>query len=155
MMIKEIDFDNRCTTEVDEIVYEYVRNAADATFKGFDFEVGYYVSVSFVDADEIKQLNNDYRGVDKVTDVLSFPMEEVDGRGVDLLGDVIICVSMAKEQAIEFGHSTEREITYLTVHSFLHLLGYDHEEDEDKSEMRLLEKEIMAELKIFKNEKAD
>ena len=154
-MIKEIDFDNRCSVEVDEIVYDYVRNAADATFRGFEFEVGYYASVSFVDADEIRMLNRFYRGVDGVTDVLSFPMEEVDGRGVDILGDVVICVDRAKEQATELGHSTEREITYLSVHSFLHLLGYDHEEEGDKSEMRLMEKEIMAELKIFKNEKAD
>lgn len=154
-MIREIDFDNRCSKEIDEVVYSYVKTAMEATYSRFDFEVGYYVSVSFVDNEEIQKLNSEYRGVDKVTDVLSFPMEEIDGRGVEILGDVIICVDRASEQAQELGHSVEREITYLSVHSFLHLLGYDHEEDEDKSEMRALEKEIMAELKIFKNEKAD
>lgn len=152
-MIREIDFDNRCTKEIDEVVYSYVKTAMEATYSRFDFEVGYYVSVSFVDNDEIRELNRTYRNVDSVTDVLSFPMEEIDGRGVELLGDVIICVDRATEQAQELGHSVEREITYLSVHSFLHLLGYDHEEDDDKSEMRALEKEIMAELKIFKNEK--
>ncbi len=154
-MIKEIDFDNRSEEQIDKIVYSYVKTAMEATYSRFEFEVGYYVSVSFVDKDEIQTLNRQYRGVDNVTDVLSFPMEEIDGRGVELLGDVIICVERAVEQAAELGHSVEREITYLSVHSFLHLLGYDHEEDEDKSEMRALEKEIMAELKIFKNEKAD
>ncbi|MBR6801549.1 MAG: rRNA maturation RNase YbeY [Eubacteriaceae bacterium] len=152
-MIREIDFDNRCTKEIDEVVYSYVKTAMEATYSRFDFEVGYYVSVSFVDNDEIRELNRTYRNVDSVTDVLSFPMEEIDGRGVELLGDVIICVDRATEQTQELGHSVEREITYLSVHSFLHLLGYDHEEDDDKSEMRALEKEIMAELKIFKNEK--
>ncbi len=154
-MIREIDFDNRSGKEIDENVYSYVRTAMQATYSRFEFEVGYYVSVSFVDEEEIKSLNNEYRQVDKVTDVLSFPMEEIDGRGVEILGDVIICVDRAIEQAAELGHSTEREITYLSVHSFLHLLGFDHEEDGDKSEMRALEKEIMAELKIFKNEKAE
>ncbi len=152
-MIKEIDFDNRCSKEIDETVYSYVRTAMEATYSRFEFEVGYYVSVSFVDSEEIRTLNRDYRNVDSVTDVLSFPMEETDGRGVELLGDVIICVDRATEQAEELGHSVEREITYLSVHSFLHLLGFDHEEEGDKSEMRSLEKEIMAELKIFKNEK--
>ena len=108
------------------------------------------VSVSFVGDDEIRDLNRDYRGVDKSTDVLSFPMDDefiIDNR---ILGDVIINTRRVMEQAEELGHSNERELSYLTVHSILHLLGYDHMEDEDKKEMREREKLAMKELSIYR-----
>ena len=101
------------------------------------------LSVSFVDKDEIRQLNRDYREVDSVTDVLSFPQfdpeEYEQGWDEIQLGDVVICADKAKEQAEEFGHSYERELIYLFTHSVLHLLGYDHMNDEDKKEMRAAE----------------
>lgn len=112
-----------------------------------DFEV----SLSIVDEDEIKSLNREYRGKDLVTDVLSFPVfEKGQVKEGSILGDVVICDKRAFEQANEYGHSYEREIIYLTVHSILHLLGYDHENDKDKTKMRNLEKKIMKELEVFK-----
>ena len=109
-------------------------------------------SVSFVDREEIKELNSTYRGVDKVTDVLSFPQfedfNELPGDHIICLGDIVICEDRAKEQAEEFGHSYEREIIYLFTHSVLHLLGYDHMDEEEKAEMRQREEEVMTELKL-------
>ena len=110
------------------------------------------LSVSFVDKEEIHALNKEHRGVDSVTDVLSFPM--FDGfmyletwEMVDL-GDVVICEDKCREQAEEYGHSYERELIYLFVHSVFHLLGYDHETEEQKTEMRGKEEEIMTYLGI-------
>ena len=109
-------------------------------------------SVSFVDREEIKELNSTYRGVDKVTDVLSFPQfedfNELSENQIICLGDIVICEDRAKEQAEEFGHSYEREIIYLFTHSVLHLLGYDHMDEEEKAEMREREEEVMTELKL-------
>lgn len=116
--------------------------------------LAYEVSISFVDKDEIHRLNKEYRGVDRPTDVLSFPMDEdFFIEGVDtMLGDIVICMDIAKEQAEDFGHSLDREIMYLTAHSCLHLLGYDHMEQEEKLAMRSREKEVMKSLGVFKNE---
>lgn len=109
-------------------------------------------SLSFVDREEIKELNSTYRGVDKVTDVLSFPQfedfSELPEDQIICLGDIVICEDRAKEQAEEFGHSYEREVIYLFTHSVLHLLGYDHMDEEEKAEMREREEEVMTELKL-------
>ena len=112
------------------------------------------VSVSFVNEDEIKELNRDYRDKDKITDVLSFPTEmDYHIEGVPLiLGDVVICSKRAKEQSEEFGHSFQRELVYLFVHSMFHLLGYDHLVEDDKLLMRQKEKEALKRIGIFKNE---
>lgn len=106
------------------------------------------ISVTFVDMDEIHELNREYRGVDAPTDVLSFPqfddlVEDIPEIGEIALGDVVICRQKAEAQAEEFGHSFKREVIYLFTHSVLHLLGYDHEEDDDRAEMRAREEEIM------------
>ena len=110
------------------------------------------ISVTFVEAEEIRELNRDYRDNDKVTDVLSFPqfddLNDIPDFGEICLGDVVICKERAMEQAEEFGHSFEREIIYLFTHSILHLLGYDHMEEEEKKEMRGREEEVMAHLGI-------
>ena len=110
------------------------------------------ISVTFVEAEEIRQLNRDYRENDKVTDVLSFPqfddLNDIPDFGEICLGDVVICKERAAEQAEEFGHSFEREIIYLFTHSILHLLGYDHMEEEEKQEMRAREEEVMTHLGI-------
>ncbi len=112
------------------------------------------VSVSFVNEDEIKELNRDYRDKDKITDVLSFPTEmDYHIEGVPLiLGDVVICSKRAKEQSEEFGHSFQRELVYLYVHSMFHLLGYDHLVEDEKLLMRQKEKEALKRIGIFKNE---
>ncbi len=152
-MITEILWDDRSGTSPGREVYEYVERAVKTAMTFFDVGAGYQISVSFVTPDEIKQLNTAYRACDRVTDVLSFPLEETDPRGVAVLGDIVICCRRAEEQAVLYGHSTEREIAYLSVHSVLHLMGYDHENEDDKKEMRDAEKAIMKKLGIFKGEK--
>ncbi len=112
------------------------------------------VSITVVDEDEIRELNNEHRAVDSVTDVLSFPVVnlidgsdfECDGdyfEGKLILGDVVLCAKRAMEQAEEFGHSFEREMGYLTCHSVLHLIGYDHEDEEERAVMREKEEAVM------------
>lgn len=110
----------------------------------------YEVSVSFVTDEEIQDLNKDYRGVDKVTDVLSFPVDDEFDVGDKLLGDIIISTNRAKEQAEDYGHEFIREMAYLTAHSMFHLMGYDHMDDDEKSDMRSKEKLVMKNLNIFK-----
>lgn len=115
------------------------------------------ISVTFVDIDEIHELNKQYRGVDKPTDVLSFPQfddleEEIPEVCEICLGDVVICEQKAREQAEEFGHSFERELVYLFTHSVLHLLGYDHMEDDEKKAMREREEEIMKQIGLMRQE---
>ena len=114
------------------------------------------ISVTFVDMEEIHQLNLDYRGVDSPTDVLSFPqfddLNDLPEDGEIALGDVVICKQKAEEQAKEFGHSFEREIMYLFVHSVLHLLGYDHMDEDEKKIMRRREEEVMTELGITRGD---
>ena len=112
---------------------------------------------TFVDMDEIHELNKIHRGVDRPTDVLSFPQfddvcKEAPEEGEICLGDVVICRDKAAEQAEEFGHSFEREILYLFVHSVLHLLGYDHMEDDEKAVMRVREEKIMEHIDVLREE---
>jgi len=108
------------------------------------------ISVSFVGEEEIHDLNKLFRNVDHVTDVLSFPqydnMEELPEEGIICLGDVVICSEQTLIQADELGHSPEREILYLFVHSMFHLMGYDHMDDEEKTDMREKEEAIMTKL---------
>ena len=112
------------------------------------------MSLMLVDDQRIHALNQEYRGVDRPTDVLSFALQEDmedEPDAVfedDMLGDIVISAERAKEQAKEYGHSFEREIVYLAVHGTLHLLGYDHEEEMDKQEMRSKEEEVMAILRL-------
>ncbi len=105
------------------------------------------VSLTLVSEEEICELNTQFRGIQRPTDVLSFPqyddLSELDNEEVLMLGDVVICDDAVHRQAEEYGHSYEREFVYLFVHSILHLLGYDHMEAEEKSEMRAREEEVM------------
>ena len=110
------------------------------------------ISLTLISPEEIRSLNRDYRGVDNVTDVLSFPQfestDDLPEAGEICLGDVVICEDRVKEQADEYGHSYEREFIYLFVHSLLHLLGYDHMEDEEKAAMRYREEAVMNQLDL-------
>lgn len=106
------------------------------------------VSLSFVDDLEIQSLNAEYRGYNQVTDVLSFPLFS-SFAGIKQLGDIVINTAQLKRQAEDFGHSYRRELTYLSLHSLLHLYGYDHEDDMDKKNMRQIEEDI---LKAFEGE---
>ena len=105
------------------------------------------ISLTFVDMEEIQQLNREYRDTDSVTDVLSFPQfeskDECPKVGEIIMGDVVICTEKAMLQAEEFGHSPEREIIYLFTHSLLHLMGYDHMEEDEKRIMRQKEEAVM------------
>ena len=108
------------------------------------------VSFSFADEEEIRRLNAAYRDKDAVTDVLSFPqyddLRELDNEEEICLGDVVICGRVARRQAEEYGHSYERELLYLFVHSILHLLGYDQMEEEEKRQMRIREEYVMEKI---------
>ncbi|MDR3565193.1 MAG: rRNA maturation RNase YbeY [Negativicutes bacterium] len=110
------------------------------------------VSVIFVDDEYIRGLNLQYRGKDCATDVLSFALNEgdepevYDGPEETLLGDIVISLETAARQAEEFGHNLQRELSYLAVHGMLHLLGFDHETENDKTAMRLKEEQILGEL---------
>ena len=147
----EVYYDDRQDNiKITEEMKKLIEKSIKAVLKVEELSDDVEVSVSFVGDEEIRDLNRDYRGVDKSTDVLSFPMEDefiIDNR---ILGDVIINTRRVMEQAEELGHSHERELSYLTVHSILHLLGYDHIEDEDKREMREREKLSMKELEIYR-----
>lgn len=102
------------------------------------------VSVSVVDDAEIKKLNKEFRGINKVTDVLSFPIGDKNPEsGEIVLGDIVLCANKVISQAQEYGHSRKRELAFLTCHSMLHLLGYDHIEDDEREEMEKLQKKIL------------
>lgn len=108
------------------------------------------LSVTFVDKQEIQEINKMYRDKDKVTDVISFSLEEDEPEieGLDMprvLGDIIICLEVAKEQAESYNHSLSRELGFLALHGFLHLLGYDHMTEEDEKEMFSRQDEILNE----------
>lgn len=145
-------FDNRQDImEITEANEKAIETAVETVLKAENKSGNYEVSVSFVSNEEIRELNRDFRNVDSETDVLSFPMDDDDEfDGVIILGDIVLSTQRIIEQANEFGHSLEREMIYLTVHSMLHLLGYDHMITSEKEEMRQREKEIMKELQLFK-----
>lgn len=117
-----------------------------------------YVTITLTTPKEIQKINKEYRNIDKATDVLSFPLFEKDELEEmiskdqfihqDILGDIIISIEKVKEQAIEYGHSFERELSYMVVHGFYHLMGYDHIKEEDKKIMREKEEYILNSLEI-------
>ena len=107
-------------------------------------------NIIFVSSDKIHEINREYRGVDRVTDVISFALEDSKEIELDhrLLGDIYICLERAHEQAIEYGHSFLREIAFLMIHGLLHLLGYDHMEPEDEKIMFSKQEDILNEYGI-------
>jgi len=142
--------------EIDESLESLVAEIIKVALKKENTGENVEVSVVLVDNDYIQKLNKQYRSIDAPTDVLSFAMNEsiceqdyIENEGQEqILGDIIISVERAKEQAAEFGHSFEREVGYLAVHGFLHLLGFDHESQEDKEIMRAKEEEILKEFDL-------
>ncbi|MBQ6400840.1 MAG: rRNA maturation RNase YbeY [Firmicutes bacterium] len=158
---------------LDEGAKAILSRAADLCLKAEDIGEPdrFALSLTLVDEEEIRQINRDFRGIDRVTDVLSFPQFETADEareaaekaalsGVEIpeegeeipLGDVVICREQIRRQAGEYGHSEKRELVYLFVHSVLHLLGYDHMEEEDRKEMRAREEGTMASLGISREE---
>ncbi|MBE6856318.1 MAG: rRNA maturation RNase YbeY [Ruminococcus sp.] len=136
-----------------------IRRCCQAVLSTEGFGKDAEVSVSFVSNSEIKNLNKIYRDKDSVTDVLSFPLTGADGTeeinqetGAVLLGDIVISLETAVKQASNYGHSLEREIGFLTVHSMLHLLGYDHETSQlDQRIMREKEESVLEKLGISRD----
>ena len=129
-----------------------VRNAIEETLDYEQYGNICEVSVSFTDNEGIWELNKKFRGIDRPTDVLSFPLFDYEGESEEppvdelmgMLGDIVLSLEQAKLQAEEYGHSFAREVAFLTVHSMLHLLGYDHETgEEDEADMRRRQSEIM------------
>lgn len=150
----EINIDNRQDEiQIEDRVYSLIERVIEECLKLEKENLNYEISVSLVSNEEIKNLNRDYRGIDSITDVLSFPVEEnfTMISPLPLLGDIIISVERALEQSKEYGHSLYREIGYLTAHSMFHLLGYDHENEDEKETMRKKEKSIMKKISLFKD----
>lgn len=153
--------------EVNDELINIINEVCEQSLKAEEMNVPYQISLLFVDNEEIREINRETRGIDKATDVLSFPMLEypkdkvfkevykdtkfneiyLDGDEL-VLGDMVLSLERAKEQSIEYNHSFNREVCYLVVHSILHLLGYDHMEDEEKKVMRKREEEILGKLNI-------
>ncbi len=142
-----------------EEIEENVRAAAEKVGEIYGVENG-EVSVTLTDNAYIHQLNRQYRQIDRPTDVLSFALNESvepdieNGPDIDVLGDIILSVERAREQAADYGHSLRREIAFLTVHGMLHLLGYDHMEEADRLEMEKEQRYVMEQLGISRNEGA-
>ncbi|MBQ1621393.1 rRNA maturation RNase YbeY [Selenomonas bovis] len=140
-------------------IEENVRAAAEKVGELYGVENG-EVSVTLTNNDYIHQLNRKYRQIDRPTDVLSFALNESEepdienGPDINVLGDIILSVERAEEQAADYGHSLRREIAFLTVHGMLHLLGYDHMEEADRLEMEKEQRYVMEQLGISRNEGA-
>ena len=134
-------------------IIDNVTTAAEMVGKLYGVENG-EVSVTLTNNTYIHQLNKQYRGIDRPTDVLSFALNESeepeieDGPDVNVLGDLIISVERAQEQAADYGHSVRREVAFLTVHGMLHLLGYDHMEEAERLEMEAEQRFVMEKLGI-------
>lgn len=140
------------TNEVKEEHIELVEKLLQHAASHLSIEDGSEVSLTFVSNEKIHEINREYRDKDQPTDVISFALEEMGegeieivGEGIPrILGDIIISTDRTKEQAADFGHSFERELGFLAVHGFLHLLGYDHMTEEDEKVMFGKQDEILS-----------
>lgn len=147
------------TIDIDKPIIEDIKHAVETIGELYDVKDS-EVSITLTDDKTIHDLNRNYRGIDRPTDVLSFAFHESDepaiitddvDEAIDTLGDIIISVERAKSQAEDYGHSLRREIVFLTVHGMLHLLGYDHMEESDRLEMEKEQEYIMSQLGISRD----
>ena len=125
--------------------YDYLYNVLDSTLKHEKAE-GSIFSIIFVLDEEIHKINKEYRNVDRITDVISFAFEDSKDlmyNDIRVLGDIYICIPQMKRQAQEYGHSEKRELSFLAVHGLLHLLGYDHMNEEEEKVMFSLQEMIL------------
>lgn len=147
LLIDFLDETNKVEQSHIQLVEQLLQHAATI----LNIEGENEVSITFVTNDEIQQINHEYRGKNQPTDVISFAMEELGEGEIEIvgdhipkvLGDIIISIDRTKEQAIEYGHSFERELGFLAVHGLLHLLGYDHMTEEDEKVMFSKQEEIL------------
>ncbi len=142
------------TLTIEDSLFEEILRAANVVGEIYGVENA-ELSITLTDDQHIHALNKKFRGVDRATDVLSFAFRESDepeviGADFEVLGDVIISLERAKVQAEDFGHSFRREIIFLEVHGLLHLLGYDHIDDDERQEMEAEQRFIMDKLKILR-----
>ncbi|MFJ7991284.1 rRNA maturation RNase YbeY [Peribacillus frigoritolerans] len=151
-MILAIDLMDE-TNEVTEEAQQLVESILQFAARKENIEKDTELSVTFVDNDRIREINKEYRHKDSATDVISFALEEMGEDEVEIvgaemprmLGDIIISIERTKEQAEEYGHSFDRELGFLALHGFLHLLGFDHMNEEDEKVMFIKQKEILEE----------
>ncbi|CAH0229868.1 rRNA maturation RNase YbeY [Peribacillus sp. NPDC101481] len=151
-MILAIDLMDE-TNEVTEEAQHLVESILQFAARKENIEKDTELSVTFVDNDRIREINKEYRNKDSATDVISFALEEMGEDEVEIvgaemprmLGDIIISIERTKEQAEEYGHSFDRELGFLALHGFLHLLGFDHMNEEDEKVMFTKQKEILEE----------
>ncbi|MCX8001456.1 MAG: rRNA maturation RNase YbeY [Anoxybacillus mongoliensis] len=147
LIIDFMDETNEITEQQIELIERLLQHAA----KEENVRDGAEVSVTFVDNEKIREINRDYRGKDQPTDVISFALEEMGEEEIEIvgadvppvLGDIIISVPKAREQAEQYGHSFMRELGFLAIHGFLHLLGYDHETEEEEKVMFAKQEQLL------------
>ena len=150
--------DNRTDEPLTAELEDAIRRAAAEALRYEEFDEDCEISVSIVDNEEIREINRQFRSIDRATDVLSFPMltfaegeeAEVNENDEIVLGDIIISVDKVREQAEEYGHSMQREFAFLIVHSMLHLFGYDHMEEQEAAVMEGKQREILECLNILR-----
>lgn len=157
----EIAWDVPMPPDADKLL----QNTANACAEAEGIALPVYAQLRVTDDEAIREINREYRNIDRATDVLSFPstdckpsktlgqnkkklLQERDETGRCFLGDIIISLPRAREQAAEYGHSLEREFAYLTAHAMFHLMGYDHMQDEDKERMRAMEEKALNQIGI-------
>lgn len=141
--------------EYNKIIHTVIKKCFEE--EGLD-KLKIYVNIILTNPEEIRKINKEYRNIDKETDCLSFPMfekeeieeliKEKEQVTLDILGDVVVSIERVYEQAKEYNHSFERELAYMVVHGFYHLMGYDHMEEEEKNIMRQKEENILQNLNI-------
>ncbi|MFT9848657.1 rRNA maturation RNase YbeY [Aneurinibacillus sp. REN35] len=154
----DIEFIQEYKSELSQDVLDLLQRALEEAARTEDVEGE--VTVTFVDNDRIHELNREYRGIDRPTDVLSFAMNDEGEEEMEIfleegmeeipnmLGDIIISIPKAQEQAEEYGHTFEREMGFLVVHGFLHLMGYDHETEEEEAEMFGKQEDILNRVRL-------
>ncbi len=154
----DILFLNRTKKRLPQNTKQIVTACCEQVLSSEDFRADAEISVTFVTNEQIHEINREFRNIDRETDVLSFPLGENGVYDLNpvtnryMLGDIVISVEKAKQQAEEYGHSISREIGWLTVHSMLHLLGYDHvDSEEDEKIMHKKEEENLSVLGLYRN----
>ena len=147
--------DRKDKIDIKDELYEKIEDIVEEVLDYEGYSDDYDISISFVDNKEIHELNKQFRGVDRATDVLSFPMLSDEFEDVEYeemsLGDIVVSLERALEQSIEYGHSFEREVCFLVCHSMFHLLGYDHDTEENTREMREKEEAVLTKLNITRD----
>lgn len=160
--------DNQTENEIFQNYEDILKDIVKACIQEENYPENIEVSISIVDNTEIQKLNNEFRNIDKCTDVLSFPMLKFENNNLRLddkiinesinrdtneivLGDIIISIEKATSQANEFGHSLQREMAFLTAHSMFHLMGYDHEEILDENIMKQKQENVLTKKKFIRN----